>query len=65
MIADGSLPAGYATEDGTGLHYVGTRLHEVLGTVPGKRAWHIEPAGTDSGYAEQAIEARHWVPPAS
>jgi peptidase E len=65
LIADGSLPAGYATEDGTGLHYVGTRLHEVLAVVPGKRAWHVEQASNDSGYTEQALEARHWVPSAS
>jgi hypothetical protein len=40
-------------------------LHEVLATVPGKRAWHVEPARNDSGYTEQAIEARHWAPAAS
>jgi peptidase E len=62
LIASGKLPAGYATEDGDGLHYTGTRLHEALSILPGSRAWLVEPA--ESGYTETAIAARHWVPPA-
>jgi peptidase E len=61
LIAQRALPPGYATEDGTGLHYVGTRLHEVLGVVPGRHAWHVALDG-ESGYAETAIRARHWTP---
>jgi peptidase E len=30
LVASGQLPGGYATEDGVGLHYVGTRLHEAV-----------------------------------
>ena len=61
LIARRALPAGYATEDGTGLHYVGTELHEVLGVLPDRNAWSVTPEG-ESGYAERAIAARHWAP---
>jgi len=44
MVAEGVLPAGYATEDGVGLHYLGTELHEAVTVLPGKRAWHVHPA---------------------
>jgi peptidase E len=62
LVAAGSLPAGYATEDGVGLHYVGTELRETLGIVPGRRAWHVAPDGA-GGYRETAIPARYWLPP--
>jgi hypothetical protein len=60
--ADGELPAGYATEDGTALHYAGTELREALAIWPGRRAWHVAPDGAD-GYTETPIEARPWTPP--
>jgi peptidase E len=54
MVAQGRLAAGYATEDGVGLHYVGTALHEA---VPGKQAWRVDPDGA-GGYTEQAVVPR-------
>jgi hypothetical protein len=33
LAGQGSLPPGYATEDGVGLHYVGTRLHEAVSVL--------------------------------
>lgn len=57
FVANGQLPAGYATEDGVGLHYVGTELHEAVAIIPGKRAWRVEPDGRGS-YAEQAVSPR-------
>ena len=45
MVASGQLAAGYATEDGVGLHYIGTELHEAIGILPGKRAWRVDPDG--------------------
>lgn len=42
-VADGLLPPGHATEDGVGLHYVGTQLHRALAVLPDRRAWHVEP----------------------
>lgn len=57
MVGGGLLPAGYASEDGVGLHYTGTGLHEAVSILPGKRAWHVEPDGT-GGYTERPIPAR-------
>jgi len=57
LIADGTLPAGYASEDGVGLHYIGTALHEAVSIRAGKRAWRVWP-GADGGYAEEPIDAR-------
>jgi peptidase E len=57
MVATGQLGAGYATEDGVGLHYAGTELHEAVSILPGKRAWRVDPDGT-GGYTEQAIIPR-------
>ncbi|SDM11204.1 peptidase E [Nonomuraea jiangxiensis] len=56
-VARGVLPAGYATEDGVALHYVGTDLHEVVSVLPGRNAWFVE-----AGNKETALPARHWVP---
>jgi len=42
-VDDGVLPPGYATDDGTGLHYVGTELAEAVTTVPGADAYRVEP----------------------
>ncbi|MGW4798302.1 Type 1 glutamine amidotransferase-like domain-containing protein [Nonomuraea sp. NPDC004297] len=60
LIGEGTLPAGYATEDGVGLHYVGTRLHDVVGILPNRNAWFVE--AHDGNYREQAIPARFWAP---
>jgi peptidase E len=57
MVGDGVLPAGYATEDGVGLHYVGTELHEAVTVLDGKRAWRVDPA--DGGqYTEEPVIPR-------
>jgi peptidase E len=57
LVAAGTLPAGYATEDGVGLLYAGTELVEAVTILPGKHAWHVTPDG-NGGYAEQAIVPR-------
>lgn len=57
LVGRGLLSAGYATEDGVGLHYIGTQLHEAVSILPGKRAWHVQPDGT-GGHTEQPIAAR-------
>jgi hypothetical protein len=61
LIAAGTLPAGYATEDGVALHYIGTELREALAILPGRSAWHVAPE-TRGGYTERAIPARTWLP---
>jgi peptidase E len=57
MVAQGILPGGYATEDGTGLHYRGTALHEAVSIRPGQRAWRVSP-GPGSSYTEEPVEPR-------
>ena len=57
MIARGELAAGYATEDGVGLHYVGSELAEAVTVRPAARAWHLRPNG-HGGCAEQPVETR-------
>jgi peptidase E len=56
-VASGELPAGYATEDGVGLHYIGTELHEAVSMQDGARAWWVEPSA-DGGYHDEPISAR-------
>ena len=49
--------AGYATEDGVGLHYVGTELHEAVAMRDGAQAWWVEPS-PDGGYHDEPIPPR-------
>lgn len=48
LIADGTLTAGYATDDGVGLVYRGTELVEAVADRPGCAAYLVErdPGGT-------------------
>jgi peptidase E len=57
LVGSGALPAGYATEDGVGLHYIGTELAEAVTVRPGARAWRVEPDGA-GGWLERAITPR-------
>lgn len=45
MVADGTLPPGYASEDGVGLHYVGTELREAVTVRPEAAAWWVDRDG--------------------
>ena len=42
-VAEGALPPGWAADDGVGLHFVGTELHEAVTERPGGRAFRVEP----------------------
>jgi peptidase E len=57
MVGARELPAGYATEDGVGLHYLGTELAEAVTVRPGARAWRVDPDGA-GGVVERAITPR-------
>ena len=57
LVAAGALPGGYATEDGVGLHYLGTELAEAVTVRRGARAWRVEPDGI-GGALERAITPR-------
>ncbi len=45
LVASGELPAGYATEDGVGLHYVDGALAEAVSVLPDARAWFVAADG--------------------
>ncbi|MHB8245951.1 MAG: Type 1 glutamine amidotransferase-like domain-containing protein [Acidimicrobiales bacterium] len=57
LVAAGELPLSYATDDGTGLHYVGTELREAVAELPGRAAWQIEPDG-EGGSREVELSTR-------
>jgi dipeptidase E len=52
QLVDDGFPAGWAAEDGVGLHFEGTELAEVVSALPDKRAYRVEPG------SETAHEAR-------
>ena len=56
LIADGTLPDGYATDNGAGLIYHGTELHEAFTEQPGALAYEIHRAG--DGVKETALPTR-------
>ena len=57
MVAAERLPGGHATEDGVGLHYLGTELVEAVTVRPGARAWRVDPDGR-GGWTERAVHPR-------
>ncbi len=57
LVAESVLPPGYATEDGVGLHYIGTELAEAVTVRPGARAWRVRADG-DGGWTERPVAAR-------
>ena len=61
LVAGGDLPAGYASEDGVGLHYVGTDLREAVSVRRGSQAWWVAPDG-DGGHVERAVPTRYLGP---
>jgi peptidase E len=56
LVADGTLPTTYCTDDGVGLVYRGTRLHEAVSESPGKGAYIVSRSGDD--VTEERIEPR-------
>jgi hypothetical protein len=57
LVADGTLPPGYATDDGVGLVYRGTELVEAVADRPGKAAYRVE-RGPDGTAVETRVEPR-------
>ena len=47
LIAEGTLPDGYATENGTGLVFFGTELQDAFTEVEGKLAYSLTRDGDD------------------
>ncbi len=57
LIAAGTLPAGYATDDGTGVLYRGTEFAEAVSEREGKGVYRVERAA-DGTAVETRIEPR-------
>lgn len=62
LVADGTLPTSYATDDGVGLSYNGTELVEAVADQPGVAAYKVE-RGADGQAVETRIEPRLLVTP--
>ena len=56
LVADGTLPTAYATDDGVGLLYRGTELAEVLSETRGAAAYRVESDGA-GGVNETVLPA--------
>jgi peptidase E len=56
LIAEGTLPDGYATDDGVGLVYRDTQMVEAVSEVRGKGAYRVTRLGDAA--AEERIEPR-------
>lgn len=57
LVADGTLPSGYATDDGAGLVYRGTDLVEAVADRAGAAAYHVA-RGPEGAAVETRIEPR-------
>jgi peptidase E len=57
LIADGTLPDGFASEDGTGLLYHGTEFVEALAEVPGQACYRVCRAA-DGTVLEERLPTR-------
>ena len=57
LVADGTLPPGYATDDGVGLVYRGTELVEAVADRPGRNAHRVD-RGPDGTAVETTIVPR-------
>jgi peptidase E len=60
LVADGTLAAGVACDDGTAAHYVDENLAEIVADQPGVTGYRVEPDG--GGAAERALPTRLLVP---
>jgi peptidase E len=57
LIAEGSLPTGYATDNGVGLLYRGTEMVEAVTEVVGANAYHVSRV-RDGRAEETRVEPR-------
>jgi peptidase E len=57
LIADGTLPAGIACDDGAGAHFADHDLEEIVAERPGAIGYRVEPDGS-GGCNEYGLGAR-------
>jgi len=53
-LVDEGFPAGYAVDDGVGLHFVGTELAETVTSREGATAYRVE-SGTETPLAARSV----------
>lgn len=63
LVADGTLPPGYATDDGVGLVYRGTEMVEAVSERAGKGAYRVD-LDADGAVVETPIPPRRLPEPA-
>lgn len=56
MLCDGTIPDGYAADDGAALHFVDETLHAVVASRPAARAYRVTLAG--GTVVEEPLPAR-------
>ena len=54
FVRRGTIPAGYAADDGAALHFVGRRLHRVVSSRPNAKAYRVAKHGPT--VVEQPLE---------
>ena len=57
MLEQGEIAAGYAADDGVGLHFIGERLERVVASRRDSRAYYLEM--TESGVRETPLDAEY------
>jgi peptidase E len=57
LVADGTLPAGLACDDGAAAHYVDDSLTELISDRPGATAYQVTPDGS-GGTTEEPLATR-------
>jgi peptidase E len=56
LVADGTLPDGYATDDGVGIVYRGTTMVEAVSEIRGKNAYAVTKSGDRA--SEERLDTR-------
>lgn len=56
LVGDGTLPPGYATDDGAGVLYRGTEFAEAVAETEGAATYFV--SSTDDGVVETRLESR-------
>ncbi|GAC1307032.1 MAG: peptidase E [Acidimicrobiales bacterium] len=57
LIGDGTLPAGWATDEGTALHFVGGEIADVIADRPAVACYRVERSG-GAAVTETRLEPR-------
>lgn len=58
LVLEGILPAGYATDEGVGLVYVGTEMVEAVAETEGALAYHVRRSDDGERVIEEPIRPR-------